>query len=61
MKNEKLTKKEIIDDLLKEAGWNVGDNTQVVKQIDIKLNSNMVQEAAASYAGRQFSDYRFAW
>jgi len=56
LKDEKLTKKEIIDDRLKEAGWNVGDSNQVVKEIDIKLNSNMVQEAGASYAGRQFSD-----
>ncbi len=57
MKNEKLTRKEIIDDRLKQAGWNVGDRTQVVEEFDIIVHSNMVQEAATPYAGRQFSDY----
>lgn len=57
MKNEKLTRKEIIDDRLKQAGWNVDDRTQVVEEFDIIVDSNMVQEAATSYAGRQFSDY----
>ncbi|MEI7508934.1 MAG: DEAD/DEAH box helicase family protein [Flavobacterium sp.] len=57
MKNEKLTRKEIIDDRLKQAGWNVDDRTQVVEEFDIIVDSNMVQEAATPYAGRQFSDY----
>lgn len=57
MKNEKLTRKEIIDDRLKQAGWNVGDRTQVIEEFDIIVDSNMVQEAATPYAGRQFSDY----
>lgn len=57
MKNEKLTRKEIIDDRLKQAGWNVGDRTQVVEEFDIIVDSNMVQEATKPYAGRQFSDY----
>ena len=57
MKNEKLTRKEIIDDRLKQAGWNVDDSTQVVEEFDIIVDSNMVKEAATPYAGRQFSDY----
>jgi type I restriction enzyme R subunit len=42
---------------LKQAGWNVDDRTQVVEEFDIIVDSNMVQEAATPYAGRQFSDY----
>ncbi len=57
MKNEKLTRKEIIDNRMKQAGWNVDDRTQVVEEFDIIVDSNMVQEAATPYAGRQFSDY----
>ncbi len=57
MKNEKQTRKEIIDTRLKQAGWIVGDRSQVVEEFDIIVDSNMVQEAATPYAGRQFSDY----
>ena len=57
MKNEKLTRKEIIDDRLKQAGWNVGDRTQVVEEFDIIVDANMVQEAVTPYGGKQFSDY----
>ena len=57
MKNEKLTRKEIIDNRLKQAGWDVGDRTQVVEEFDIIVDSNMVQEAETPYAGHQFSDY----
>ncbi len=37
MKNEKLTRKEIIDNRLKQAGWNVTDRTQVIEEFDIHL------------------------
>lgn len=57
MKKEKLTRKEIIDDRLKQAGWNVDDRTQVVEEFDIIIDSTLIQEAATPYAGRQFSDY----
>lgn len=57
MKNEKLTRKEIIDNRLKLAGWNVDDRSQVVEEFDIIVDSNMVQEAPTPYASRQFSDY----
>lgn len=55
MKNEKLTRKEIIDTRLKQAGWNVTDRTQVIEEFDIHLT--VVEEPATPYAGHQFSDY----
>jgi type I restriction enzyme R subunit len=57
VKNEKLTRKEIIDYRLKQAGWNVDDRTQVVEEFDITVDPKMAQEAATPYAGKQFSDY----
>ncbi|MBL7857712.1 MAG: type I restriction enzyme HsdR N-terminal domain-containing protein [Cyclobacteriaceae bacterium] len=57
MKNEKLTRKEIIDNRLKQAGWNVTDRTQVIEEFDIIIDSNLVKEAKTPYAGHQFSDY----
>lgn len=57
MKNEKRTRKEIIDSRLKQAGWNVSDRTQVIEEFDIIVDDNLVQEAATPYAGHQFSDY----
>ncbi|WP_417613333.1 DEAD/DEAH box helicase family protein [Owenweeksia hongkongensis] len=55
--NEAKTRKEIIDHRLKQAGWNVGDRTQVAEEFDIIVDSNLVQEAATPYAGHQYSDY----
>ncbi|MBL0305517.1 MAG: DEAD/DEAH box helicase family protein [Chitinophagaceae bacterium] len=55
MKNEKLTRKEIIDNRLKQAGWNVTDRTQVIEEFDIHLT--VVEEPATPYAGHQYSDY----
>ena len=57
MKNEKLTRKEIIDTRLKQAGWNVTDRTQVIEEFDIIVDDNLVQKAATPYGGHQFSDY----
>lgn len=57
MKNEKQTRKEIIDTRLKQAGWNVTDRTQVIEEFDIIVDDNLVQEAATPYGGHQFSDY----
>ncbi len=53
MKNEKLTRKEIIDNRLKQAGWNVTDRTQVIEEFDIHLT--VVEEPATPYAGHQYS------
>lgn len=55
MKTEKLTRKEIIDQRLKQAGWNVADRTQVVEEFDIHIN--VAAEPVTPYAGHQFSDY----
>lgn len=55
MKNEKHTRKEIIDQRLKKAGWTVTDRTQVIEEFDIHLT--VVQEPATPYAGHQYSDY----
>jgi len=55
MKNEKLTRKEIIDTRLKQAGWNVTDRTQVIEEFDIHLT--VVEEPTTPYAGHQYSDY----
>ena len=57
MKNEKRTRKEIIDSRLKQAGWNVTDRTQVIEEFDIIVDHNLMQEAVTPYAGHQFSDY----
>lgn len=55
LKNEKLTRKEIIDNRLKQAGWNVTDRTQVIEEFDIHLT--VVEEPTNPYSGHQYSDY----
>lgn len=55
MKNEKLTRKEIIDIRLKQAGWNGADRNQVVEEFDIHVS--IVEEPSTPYAGHQYSDY----
>lgn len=57
MRNEKLTRKEIIDTRLKQAGWIVSDRTQVVEEYDIIVDKDLVKEAPSPYAGHQYSDY----
>ncbi|CAM3625342.1 DEAD/DEAH box helicase family protein [Flavobacterium gelidilacus] len=58
MKNEKHTRKEIIDIRLKESGWNLNDLTQVVEEFNINVNSNnIVNDPESKYDSRQFSDY----
>ena len=57
MKNEKLTRKEIIDNRLRQAGWDVTDRTQVIEEFDISVDKNLVMEAPTPYAGHQYSDY----
>lgn len=57
MKNEKLTRKEIIDNRLKKADWNVSDPTQVIEEFDILLTE--MTESSNPYAGHQYSDYVF--
>lgn len=58
MKNEKHTRKEIIDHRLKQAGWNLDDLTQVVEEYNIIVaNTNEVNEPIKKYDSSQFSDY----
>ncbi len=57
MKNEKLTRQEIIDKRLKQAGWVVSDRTQVLEEYDIIVDNKLAAEAPTPYAGHQFSDY----
>lgn len=56
MKNEKLTRKEIIDNRLKQAGWNVTDRTQVIEEFFITIENNVVNESTTAYSS-EFSDY----
>lgn len=56
MKNEKLTRKEIIDNRLKQAGWNVADRTQVIEEFFITVESVILSEPTISY-NSEFSDY----
>lgn len=57
MKTENLTRKEIIDVRLKQAGWNVSDHTQVIEEFDIIVDKNLAEKAPNPYSGHQFSDY----
>ncbi len=59
MKNERQTRKELIDTRLFQAGWNVSDRTQVVEEFDIEVGipEGVVREPDSPYQGRQFSDY----
>lgn len=56
MKNEKLTRKEIIDNRLKQAGWNVTDRSQVIEEFFISVENNVVNEPTTLYSS-EFSDY----
>ncbi|OUD34879.1 DEAD/DEAH box helicase family protein [Flavobacterium sp. FPG59] len=58
MKNEKHTRKEIIDKRLQAAGWNISDTTQVLEEFDIIVPlAEGVNEPRSKYEGHQFSDY----
>jgi len=56
VKNEKLTRKEIIDNRLKQAGWNVTNRTQVIEEFFISVENNVVNEPTTTYSS-EFSDY----
>ena len=53
--NEKQTRKQIIDDQLQQAGWNINDQTQVI--IESSLGSTSVANEPESSYSNQFSDY----
>jgi len=57
-KTKSQTRKEIIDKQLQTAGWNVDDCTQVIKELDIKIDlPDGIKEPRTKYEGHQFSDY----
>ena len=56
LSNEKQTLKEIIDNRLKQAGWNINDRTQVIEEFFITKENNIVNEPPTPY-GTEFSDY----
>ena len=60
--NEAETRRQLIDEKLRLAGWNVQDPSQVIKELDIDLTQAGHSLAAESspvspYSGHQFSDY----
>lgn len=62
VKTEKETRKDIIDKKLLQAGWWVGDPTQVVEEFEIDVDVNRPLSTAepgptSPYEGHQYSDY----
>ena len=58
MKTEAETRKEIIDNKLKDAGWDVNNRAQVIPEYDISVSlPDMKSEPRSKYEGHQFSDY----
>ncbi|WP_319557973.1 DEAD/DEAH box helicase family protein [Thiomicrorhabdus sp.] len=55
--SEAQTRANLIDKLLKNAGWNLSDPTQVVEEFDILVEPHKVAEPQSKYEGHQFSDY----
>jgi type I restriction enzyme R subunit len=58
--SEAETRRRLIDEDLRLAGWNVDDPSQVIQELDIKLADSQaasVSEAQSPYAGHQFADY----
>ncbi|MBP7497089.1 MAG: DEAD/DEAH box helicase family protein [Bacteroidales bacterium] len=57
-KTEALTRKELIDKRLLNAGWDVSNMTQVISEFDIWVGfPEGLQEPRTEYQGHQFSDY----
>jgi len=52
--NEATTRKELIDSQLKDAGWDINDQSQVVIEYSIDLG---LKEPKSKYNSNQFSDY----
>ncbi|WP_175635091.1 type I restriction endonuclease subunit R [Pedobacter ghigonis] len=56
MKDEKTTRKLIIDQRLQSAGWNIADRTQVVEEFFI-IDSNGYSKNNTRIKNNEFSDY----
>lgn len=57
MPNEKHTRKQIIDQRLHKAGWDVNDRTQVIEEYRVEKNETIVSEPDVNYSSNQYSDY----
>src|SRR5664280_2318921 len=58
--NEAETRRRLIDEDLRLAGWDLDDPSQVIQELDIKLAdpaTPRVAEPESPYAGHQFADY----
>lgn len=57
--NESETRKQIIDNQLLNAGWDIHDRTQVIVEylVNFKINSTSKKKTLAKYYNIQFSDY----
>lgn len=56
--SEADTRRQLIDQRLRLAGWNLDDPTQVIQELDIHLGApRAVAETGTSLAGHQFADY----
>lgn len=55
--SESHTRRTIIDQQLKVAGWDVLDRTRVTTELDILVDPNVVLDPAAPYKGHQYADY----
>lgn len=56
--SEADTRRQLIDERLRLAGWNLGDPTQVIQELDIHLGAaKVVREQSQEFAGHQFADY----
>lgn len=54
--NEQQTRKNIIDNRLAEAGWDINDRTQVIEEFSV-VASGIVEEPQSEYSNSLFSDY----
>jgi type I restriction enzyme, R subunit len=65
VKTEKQTRQQIIDQQLLQAGWDVSNTSQVIKEFEIDVNRSEMAgvlstaEPSSKYQGYQYSDYVF--
>ena len=58
MKTEAQTRRDIIDNRLKDAGWNINDPSMVSHELDIWVGlPEGVEEPMSDYMGHMFADY----
>ena len=56
--NEAETRQKIIDERLKQAGWNVDDPCRVTTELDIWTGTgNRVKDVQNPFRGHLFADY----